>query len=161
MTGSTGCAGEIGHMHVVYDEEEYCNCGRKGCLEQKASATGIVKEAKRYMANTDAPTKMREYQAITAKDVIDLAKEGDEGALVVLDEMSTYLGIAMGNIAGVVNPEAFIIGGGVSKAGQFLLDAIKVKYRESSLKPCGEAALRLATLGNDAGIYGAAAQIVL
>lgn len=161
LTGVTGGAGEIGHMHVAYDEEDYCNCGRKGCLEQKTSATGIVKEAKRYMANTDAPTKMRDFEEITAKDVLDLAKEGDEGALAVVNEMSTYLGIAMGHIAAVINPEAFIIGGGVSKAGDFLIDAIKVKYRESCFKPCGDAALRLATLGNDAGIYGAAAQIVL
>lgn len=161
LTGVTGGAGEIGHMHVAYNEEDYCNCGRKGCLEQKTSATGIVKEAKRYMAKTDAPTKMRDFEEITAKDVLDLAKEGDEGALAVVNEMSTYLGIAMGHIAAVINPEAFIIGGGVSKAGDFLIDAIKVKYRESCFKPCGDAALRLATLGNDAGIYGAAAQIVL
>lgn len=161
LTGCTGGAGEIGHMHVAYDEEDYCNCGRKGCLEQKTSATGIVKEAKRYMAKTDAPTKMRDFEDITAKDVLDLAKEGDEGALAVVEEMSTYLGIAMGHIAAVVNPEAFIIGGGVSKAGDFLIDAVKVKYHESCFKPCGDAAIRLATLGNDAGIYGAAAQIVL
>lgn len=161
VTGATGGGGEIGHMHVAYGEEDYCNCGRRGCLEQKASATGIVKEAKRYMAKTDAPTKMRDFAEITAKDVFDLAKEGDEGALAVVDEMSKYLGIAMGHIAAVVNPEAFIIGGGVSKAGEFLIDAVKTKYRESCFKPCGDAAIRLATLGNDAGMYGAAAQIVL
>ncbi|MCR5835010.1 MAG: ROK family glucokinase [Lachnospiraceae bacterium] len=161
LTGATGGAGEVGHMHVAYDETDFCNCGRKGCLEQKASATGIVKEAKRYMERTDAPTKMRDFANITAKDVFDLAKDGDEGALAVVDEMSKYLGLAMAHIAVVVNPDAFIIGGGVSKAGQFLLDSVKVKYRESCFGPCGEAALRLATLGNDAGMYGAAAQIVL
>lgn len=161
LTGATGGAGEIGHMHVAYNEKDYCNCGRKGCLEQKTSATGIVKEAKRYMENTDIPTKMRDFEGITAKDVFDLAKEGDEGALAVVNEMSTYLGIAMAHIASVINPEAFIIGGGVSKAGSFLIDAIKIKYCESCFKPCGDAAIRLATLGNDAGIYGAAAQIVL
>lgn len=161
VTGANGGGGEVGHMFVAYDEEDHCNCGRKGCLEQKASATGIVKEAKRYMARTTAPTKMRDIEEITAKDVLDLAKEGDEGALAVVAEMSKYLGIAMGHIAATVNPEAFIIGGGVSKAGDFLLDAIKEQYRETCFKPCGEAALRLATLGNDAGMYGAAALLVL
>ncbi len=160
LTGYNGGAGEIGHMHVDDNETESCNCGRKGCLEQFTSATGVVRLAKRLMNNTDKETKMREFgENITAKDVFDLAKEGDAGANEVVETMGTYLGTAMSHIAVVVNPQAFIIGGGVSKAGQFLIDAIKDKYRETCFAACGDAAVHLATLGNDAGMYGAAAMI--
>ena len=160
LTGYNGGAGEIGHMHVDDNETDSCNCGRKGCLEQFTSATGVVRLAKRLMNNTDKETKMREFgENITAKDVFDLAKEGDAGANEVIETMGTYLGTAMSHIAVVVNPQAFIIGGGVSKAGQFLIDAIKDKYRETCFAACGDAAVHLATLGNDAGMYGAAAMI--
>ena len=160
LTGYNGGAGEIGHMHVDDNKTESCNCGRKGCLEQFTSATGVVRLAKRLMNNTDKETKMREFgENITAKDVFDLAKEGDAGANEVVETMGTYLGTAMSHIAVVVNPQAFIIGGGVSKAGQFLIDAIKDKYRETCFAACGDAAVHLATLGNDAGMYGAAAMI--
>ena len=160
LTGYNGGAGEIGHMHVDDNETDSCNCGRKGCLEQFTSATGVVRLAKRLMNNTDKETKMREFgENITAKDVFDLAKEGDAGANEVVETMGTYLGTAMSHIAVVVNPQAFIIGGGVSKAGQFLIDAIKYKYRETCFAACGDAAVHLATLGNDAGMYGAAAMI--
>ena len=160
LTGYNGGAGEIGHMHVDDNETDSCNCGRKGCLEQFTSATGVVRLAKRLMNNTDKETKMREFgENITAKDVFDLAKEGDAGANEVVETMGTYLGTAMSHLAVVVNPQAFIIGGGVSKAGQFLIDAIKDKYRETCFAACGDAAVHLATLGNDAGMYGAAAMI--
>lgn len=160
LTGYNGGAGEIGHMHVDDNETDSCNCGIKGCLEQFTSATGVVRLAKRLMNNTDKETKMREFgENITAKDVFDLAKEGDAGANEVVETMGTYLGTAMSHIAVVVNPQAFIIGGGVSKAGQFLIDAIKDKYRETCFAACGDAAVHLATLGNDAGMYGAAAMI--
>lgn len=160
LTGYNGGAGEIGHMHVDDNETDSCNCGRKGCLEQFTSATGVVRLAKRLMNNTDKETKMREFgENITAKDVFDLAKEGDAGANEVVETMGTYLGTAMSHIAVVVNPQAFIIGGGVSKAGQFLIDTIKDKYRETCFAACGDAAVHLATLGNDAGMYGAAAMI--
>ena len=160
LTGYNGGAGEIGHMHVDDNETDSCNCGRKGCLEQFTSATGVVRLAKRLMNNTDKETKMREFgENITAKDVFDLAKEGDAGANEVVETMGTYLGTAMSHIAVVVNPQAFIIGGGVSKAGQFLIDAIKDKYRETCFAACGDAAVHLATLGNDAGMYGEAAMI--
>ena len=160
LTGYNGGAGEIGHMHVDDNETDSCNCGRKGCLEQFTSATGVVRLAKRLMNNTDKETKMREFgENITAKDVFDLAKEGDAGANEVVETMGTYLGTAMSHIAVVVNPQAFIIGGCVSKAGQFLIDAIKDKYRETCFAACGDAAVHLATLGNDAGMYGAAAMI--
>jgi glucokinase len=161
LTGYNGGAGEIGHMHVEDKETEQCNCGRKGCLEQYASATGVVRLAKRFMAEQDAPTKMREIgEKITSKDVFDLAKEGDEGANKVVAQMGSYLGKAMSSIAVVVNPQAFIIGGGVSKAGEFLIDAVQNVYRETCFSACGDAAVHLAKLGNDAGMYGAAALVV-
>ena len=159
LTGYNGGAGEIGHFHMNDEETDVCGCGKKGCLEQYASATGVVRLAKRYMADND-DTKMKEFgDNITAKDVFDLAKEGDQGANVVVKQMGTYLGKAMGFIAASVNPQAFIIGGGVSKAGQFLIDAITDTYRNVSFKACSEAAVCLAELGNDAGMYGAAALV--
>ena len=161
LTGYNGAAGEIGHMHVEDEETLQCNCGRCGCLEQYASATGVVRLATRFMEASDTETKMREFgENITAKDVFDLAKAGDEGANAVVKKMGTYLGKAMSGIATVVNPQAFIIGGGVSKAGQFLIDAIKDVYRETCFAACGDAAVHLAELGNDAGMYGAAALVI-
>ena len=113
LTGHNGAAGEIGHMHVEDGEELNCNCGGCGCLEQYASATGVVRLANRYIAKNSESTKMTEFgEDITAKDVFDLAKEGDKGAVAVVEQMSTYLGKAMASIATVVNPQAFIIGGG-------------------------------------------------
>lgn len=161
LAGYNGGAGEIGHMHVQDGEELQCNCGRRGCLEQYASATGVVRLAKRYMEANSKETKMRDLgDNLTSKDVFDLAKAGDEAAVEVVKQMGDYLGKAMACIAVVVNPQAFIIGGGVSKAGQYLLDAIKGVYRANCILACGDAAVHLAELGNDAGMYGAAALIV-
>lgn len=161
ITGYNGGAGEIGHMNVEDGEKLQCNCGRKGCLEQYASATGVVRLAQRFMVATDADTKMRDFgDDITAKDVFDLAKAGDAGAIEVVAKMGTYLGKSMSSIAAVINPRAFIIGGGVSKAGQYLIDAIKGVYRETCFAACGDAAVHLAELGNDAGMYGSAALVV-
>lgn len=158
VTGYNGGAGEIGHIHVEDSETERCGCGRTGCLEQYASATGVVRLAKRYMDKNGTETGMRKFgDDITAKDVFDLAKEGDEGAEAVVKQMATYLGESMSAIASVINPQAFIIGGGVSKAGSYLIDEVKVIYRESCFAACGDAAVHLAELGNDAGMYGAAA----
>ena len=159
--GAHGAGGEIGHAAVNHEEKEACNCGNCGCLEQYASATGVVRLANRYIAKNSESTKMTEFgEDITAKDVFDLAKEGDKGAVAVVEQMSTYLGKAMASIATVVNPQAFIIGGGVSKAGQYLIDAIADVYVKYAFPACREAKIALAELGNDAGIYGAAALIV-
>ena len=160
LTGYNGGAGEIGHMHMQDGEEEQCNCGRHGCLEQYASATGVVRLAKRYMA-AHSDEKLNEFgENITAKDVFDLAKEGNEGAITITKQMGNYLGKAMSHIAATVNPQAFIIGGGVSKAGSYLIDVVKDTYRETCFSACGDAAVHLAELGNDAGMFGSAALIV-
>ncbi len=156
VTGSHGAAGEIGHMSVVYDETATCNCGKKGCLEQVASATGIVKEAKRFLEAEDAPSSLRAIDGFSAKDVFDEAKKGDVIALKTVDRLGEYLGLALGHIACVIDPDVFIIGGGVSKAGDFLIDAIKKHYVEKTYPQCRKTPIKLATLGNSAGIYGAA-----
>ena len=161
LTGYNGAAGEIGHMHVEDEEKEKCNCGGYGCLEQYTSATGVVRLAKRFMASSDSFTKMRDFgEKITAKDVFDLAKSGDEGANTVVAKMADYLGKAMACVAATINPQAFIIGGGVSRAGEILTDAIKDVYLKACFSACADAAVNLAELGNDAGMYGAAALII-
>ncbi|MDO4330688.1 MAG: ROK family glucokinase [Lachnospiraceae bacterium] len=157
IAGRHGLGGEIGHFHVRDEEWEHCNCGGVGCLEQVASATGIAREARRTMAAKDAPSAMRAFgDGITAKDVLDCAKAGDEMANEVMETVGRYLGLAMAQIALTVDPEAFVIGGGVSKAGQFLIDVIEKYYQKYTAISNNKGILTLAKLGNDAGIYGAA-----
>ena len=155
VAGATGAAGEIGHMHVNYDETEPCNCGNCGCLEEYVSATGIVRMAKRKLAKDDRPSIMRKDD-LSAKDVWDAVKAGDTVATEVAEDFGWYLGKAMALVANVSNPEIFVIGGGVSKAGNVLLDYIQKYYQKYAFKGCRGALFTLATLGNDAGIYGAA-----
>lgn len=157
IAGKHGLGGEIGHIHVRDEEWEHCNCGGVGCVEQIASATGIAREAKRKMASSDVPSSMRRYgDGITAKDVLDEAKAGDEMALEVVEIVGRYLGLMMAQIAMTIDPEMFVIGGGVSKAGQFLLDRIEKYYEHYSPISKNKGRIGLAKLGNDAGIYGAA-----
>ena len=155
VAGATGAAGEIGHMHVNDDETEPCNCGNCGCLEEYVSATGIVRMAKRKLAEDDRPSIMRKDD-LSAKDVWDAVKAGDTVAIEVAEDFGWYLGKAMALVANVSNPEIFVIGGGVSKAGNVLLDYIQKYYQKYAFKGCRGALFTLATLGNDAGIYGAA-----
>lgn len=159
VQGFNGGAGEVGHITVNEDETEECGCGRKGCLEQYCSATGVVRLAKRYMESHGEPTKMREHDPLACRDVFNLAKEGEEASIEVVKQMSEYMGKGLGIIASVVNPQAFVIGGGVSKAGQYLIDNIESYYRDNCFGPCSNAEVRLAELGNDAGIIGAAALV--
>ena len=157
IAGRHGLGGEIGHIHVRDEEWEHCNCGGVGCVEQICSATGIAREARRKMEASDKTSALREYGAdVTAKDVLDAAKAGDELANEVMDVVGRYLGLALSMAVMIVDPEIFVIGGGVSKAGQFLIDVIQKHY--DYFTPISEykGKLGLATLGNDAGIYGAA-----
>lgn len=156
ITGSNGAAGEIGHMTVNYEEKEICACGRYGCLEQYGSATGIVRLAKRRLAKTMAESRLRKEHKVTAKLVFDLAKEGDGVALEVVDEVGKILGAALANVACVTNPEVIVIGGGVSKAGDILIDVIKNNFEKYVFCDCQNVRFVLASLGNDAGIYGCA-----
>lgn len=153
LAGVTGAAGEIGHIPMNDEEEECCGCGKKGCLEQYASATGIVRMTKKYLKeNPDKDTSLKEN--FTAKDIFDAAKEGDEVASLMVDKLGTMLGKACASIACVVNPEAFVIGGGVAKAGQILLDTVEKHYKTYAFHASKETPFKAATLGNNAGIYG-------
>lgn len=159
LSGATGAAGEIGHMPVLYDEPETCNCGKKGCLEQIASATGIVRHAKRVLAKNDKASVLRK-DSLTAKDVFDGFKADDELAKVIVNDVSECLATALAHITCVVNPEVIVIGGGVSKAGQVLTDTVTKYYKEKAFHACRDTKIVLATLGNDAGIYGAAGLVL-
>ena len=156
VTGAHGAGGEIGHSHAVDDMEETCNCGNKGCLEQVASATGIARLARKKLASTDRPSVMRKAPNVSAKTVFDGVKAGDDLAIEVAEEFGEYLGKALAIFASVSDPEVFVIGGGVSKAGQVVLDYIRKYYEKYAFSSCKEAGFALAKLGNDAGIYGAA-----
>lgn len=155
LTGATGAGGEIGHIHVEDNEEECCNCGNTGCLEQYASATGITRLANKKLKESDKKSVLRNGE-VSAKTVFDAVKEKDELAMEVADEFGRYLGKALAVIAGVVNPDAIVIGGGVSKAGEILMDYIRPYYEKNVFHGSRDVKFSLATLGNDAGIYGAA-----
>ena len=161
IAGKHGLGGEIGHIHVRDEEWEHCNCGGVGCVEQICSATGIAREARRKMAASEKPSQLRGFgDAVTAKNVLDAAKEGDELAMEVMEVVGRYLGLALSMAVMTVDPEIFVIGGGVSKAGQFLIDVVQKHYDHFTPISQHKGKLGLATLGNDAGIYGAARLIL-
>ncbi|MBQ8982615.1 MAG: ROK family glucokinase [Lachnospiraceae bacterium] len=160
LAGVNGAGGEIGHIQVKDDETETCGCGKKGCLEQYTSATGIVRQAKIALNTTDKPSKLRSVQYISAKEIFDAAKEGDELANDLVEAHGECLGRALAQIAATVDPEAFVIGGGVSKAGQVLIDTTSRYFVKYAFHACRNTKFELATLGNDAGIYGGAKLIL-
>lgn len=154
VAGSCGAGGEIGHIMMNEEETDLCGCGKSGCLEQYASATGIVRMAKKKIEETECDTTLKKFDPLTAKDVFDEAKAGDAAALSLVEELGKILGTALANVACVVNPEVFVIGGGVSKAGTIITDAVKKYYQSRTFHACRSAEFALATLGNDAGMYG-------
>lgn len=154
INGSNGAGGEIGHVFVDEAEEEKCGCGKCGCLEQYASATGIVRLAKRALAADGRDSALRSVENLSAKAVADAAKAGDALALEVLEKMGKILGTALANAACIVDPEVFVIGGGVSKAGTIITEVIRKYYIERAFQSCRNADFALAQLGNDAGVYG-------
>lgn len=160
LAGSNGAGGEIGHLFVEKDEKERCGCGKRGCLEQYASATGIVRLAKRQLKASDEPSALRNIPELSAKDVFDHAKAGDKLALAIVDTACQYLGIALAHISQVIDPEAYIIGGGVSKAGEIITETVKMHYEGYVMDSLKKKQFKLADLGNDAGIYGAARLIL-
>ena len=159
VTGAHGAGGEIGHIHVTDDVERNCNCGNHGCLEQVTSATGITYLANRKLKKDDRPSMLRGGE-VNAKTVFDAVKADDTLAKEVAEEFGKYLGTALATIACVTDPEVFVIGGGVSKAGQVILDYIKKYYVQYAFMTCKQAGFALAKLGNDAGIYGAAKMLL-
>ena len=153
IQGSHGNGGEAGHMVIADDYNFQCSCGLKGCLETVASATGVVRLANEYLNNMDSVLKGAE---IDAKAVFDAAKAGDELALKVVNEVGDYIGKAAAFVAAVVDPDAFIIGGGVSRAGKILMDVIEASYLKYTFHISKNTPFILASLGNDGGMLGAA-----
>lgn len=160
VAGAHGAGGEIGHANICHEETEACNCGNSGCLEQYASATGIVRLAKKALAESSEDSVLRNTENIEAKDVLDAFKSGDALAVRVMDEVGEKLGGALGIFAAVVDPDAIVIGGGVSKAGQPLIDLIEKHYKKYAFSLCKDTPIVIASLGNDAGIYGAAKMVL-
>ena len=159
ITGSKGAGGEIGHIHVDDDIPGYCGCGNQGCLEQVASATGITNLANQALAASDKPSLLRTGE-VSAKTVFDAVKADDELAKEIAERFGKYLGTALANITAIVDPQAIVIGGGVSKAGPILLEYIEKYYQKHCFKSCKDVKIVLATLGNDAGIFGCAKMVL-
>ena len=159
--GTHGAGGEIGHMNLNPDETETCGCGKRGCVEQYCSATGIVRLAKKHLAASDTPSSLRQLEEITCKDVFDASAAGDAAAQAVLEQVYDYMGKFLADICCVVDPEVVVLGGGVSKAGQPLLDGAHKAFEKYAFHACRDIEFRLATLGNDAGAYGAFRLVLL
>lgn len=160
VAGAFGAGGELGHMIMNPEERAQCGCGGFGHLEQYASATGIVRMAKIYLAETKEPSVLREVKELSAKDIFDAAKEKDALATELVEKLGEILGRALSHVAAVVDPEVFVIGGGVSRAGEILTKTVERHYNKGIMKALGGKEFRLATLGNDAGIYGCAKLIL-
>ncbi|MCR4999486.1 MAG: ROK family glucokinase [Lachnospiraceae bacterium] len=154
ITGHNGAAGEIGHIVVNPDEILECNCGNHGCIEQYASATGIVRLAKRHMDRSQKESPIRDIDNLTAKDVFDYAKKNDELSVEIVETVCGLLGKLIAKICNVVNPEMVLIGGGVSKAGNIIIDNMMEDFKSEVFHASKDTKIALATLGNDAGIYG-------
>lgn len=159
LAGAQGAAGELGHLHVEDEETDLCGCGNTGCLEQYASATGVVRLAKRRLAKDDKPSALRGIE-VTAKDVWEQVKAGDELAMEIAEQFGEYLGKGLAAVTAVVNPEIIVIGGGVSKAGTILIEYIEKYYRKYAFHASRDIKMAMATLGNDAGIFGAAKMVI-
>ena len=160
IDGVHGAGGAIGHITVNRHETAVCGCGKRGCLEQYSSATGVVRCMKKLLdENPDTPCVLRGTE-FAAKDVFDAARNGDALAAREVDEMSDTLGMALANIASTVDPEAFLVGGGVARAGDVLFAPLNKHFQEYAFKSCRETPIKQASLGNDAGIYGAVRLIV-
>lgn len=159
LNGFNGSGGEIGHIHVNDAEEDTCGCGNKGCLEQYSSATGIVRICKKMLASYEGATILRDSE-ISAKSIFDAVKADDVFASKVAEVYGKYLGDALAGICAVVNPELICIGGGVSKAGEVVIDYVKPYFKKNAFHACRDTKFALAKLGNDAGIYGAAALVL-
>lgn len=156
VAGVHGAGGEIGHLTVVLEDGNQCNCGKKGCLETVASATGIVRETVKYLAATDEPSTLRDLESFEAKDVFDAAKANDAVGVKMVDQLGRYIGLTAANLAATTDPEKIIIGGGVSKAGDILIETIKKHYQAFAFSAVKDTEFVLAELGNDAGIVGSA-----
>ena len=160
VEGAHGAGGEIGHITVNRHETACCGCGKRGCLEQYSSATGVVRCMKLLLEeHPDTPCTLQGTD-FAAKDVFDAARAGDPLAAKEVDQMTDLLGLALTSIASTTDPEVFLVGGGVSRAGDVLFQPLAAHYKEYAFKSCREIPIKQASLGNDAGIYGAVRLIV-
>jgi len=160
VAGANGGGGEVGHIVVEPNETEMCNCGKCGCLEQYASANGIVKMAKSMLCKCDTPSALRNMEHFTSKEICDLAREGEEMAGIIIDRCCEYLGRAMSFVACTVDPDVFIIGGGMSRAGCIISDTTFDYYHKYAFHVSNNTTIATAELGNDAGIYGCAKMVL-
>ena len=154
IAGFHGAGGEIGHITMNTEETEQCGCGKYGCAEQYCSATGVVRMAKRYLAanDTDSVLRGKEFEC---KDVFAAATAGDAAANAILEQVYEILGRFLAAISCVADPEVIVLGGGVSTAGQMLIDGATKYFHKYAFHACRSTRITLATLGNDAGAYGA------
>ena len=155
LHGAHGSGAEIGHLVLNRDETVKCNCGKYGCVEQYCSATGIVRLAKLRLSKNDDASSLRALENLTCRDVFDACKAGDEVAAQIVDQFNEYMGEFLGSVCSVVDPEVVVIGGGVSKAGDMLLKGIEPYFHKYVFHAASEVRFALASLGNDAGAYGA------
>ena len=155
LSGVHGAGGEIGHLVVNTEETERCACGKYCCVEQYCSATGIVRLAKLRLGSDNSPSSLREFENLTCKDVFDAGKAGDALALEVLEQVYDYMGQFLANVCCAVDPQIVVLGGGVSKAGKPLLEGAKKYFDRYIFHASSAITFALATLGNDAGAYGA------
>lgn len=153
ISGTNGAGGELGHICVNPKETVVCGCGKKGCLEQYASATGMVRLMKKRLDETEDASLLRDTE-ITAKAIWDAVQKEDAVAEQVAEEAAYYLGQVLAAVAVTVDPEIILLGGGVSKAGEALLSRVRSAYRTQTFHACRETPIELAKLGNSAGIYG-------
>ncbi len=156
VQGAHGGAGELGHIPVKFENASACGCGNKGCLETVASATGLVNETKVMLRESSVDSVLKNLETFAAKDIFDAAKDGDTLAIESVERMCRYIAIASASIAATIDPDVFILGGGVAAAGDIFVNTIKKYYKEFAMKPLKDIPFELARLGNDAGIYGAA-----
>ena len=160
MYGKNGGAGELGHMTVEPTETVPCNCGKYGCLEQYASANGIVRMAKLMLDACDTPSALRDMEKFTSKEICDLARDGEPMALSIIDRFGEYMGRALSFVSCAVDPDVFIIGGGMSRAGDVIIEPIMKYYRKYAFHVSTNTTASIAMLSNDAGIYGCAKMVL-
>ncbi|MDR0200344.1 MAG: ROK family glucokinase [Streptococcaceae bacterium] len=163
--GVSNAGGEIGHIVVVPENGFECTCGSKGCLETVASATGVVRVARQlaeeWEGNSAIHQQIDDGEQVTSKDIFVAAEAGDTFALSVVDKVSFYLGLACGNLGNTLNPDSIVIGGGVSAAGEFLRARVEKYFLQFTFPTVKKTTkIKLATLGNDAGIVGAASLVL-
>ncbi len=160
--GGNGAAGEIGHLKVNPHETNACGCGCRGCLEQYSSATAIMRHAREIISSTEEESYLRQFETekITGKEIFDAYKAGDKLARQVVERFAQFLGLGLSHVAAVVDTEAFVIGGGLSKNGQVVIDVIRGEYEKNVMFALKGKEFRLAELGNDAGMYGAVRMVM-